>query len=99
MCNSFTLSRDIPQLLAGEYSITRVGVVGFPGARNGEKWGIVREIPTHMRESWTFKKHEEREVLTYDFIGTHPSQAGSPVMGMLSREAIGVHTGATASCS
>jgi V8-like Glu-specific endopeptidase len=89
-------SDHIPRPLAGEYSTSRTAVVGFPGEYNGEKWGIVREIPIHEREKWTFKKDEQKDILMYDFIDTGPGQGGSPVMGMSPREVIGVHIGGNA---
>ena len=86
----------MPRLSAGECFTTRVAVVGFPAEHSGEKWGMVADIPSDKIEDWKLKKDEQKEILVYDFIDTSPGQAGSPVMGMTSRDIIGVHTGGSA---
>lgn len=86
-------SEYMPRLLPGDYSTTKVAVVGFPAEHKGEKWGMVSDVPRDKIEDWKFKKDDQKEILVYDFMDTSPGQGGSPVMGMTSKDVIGVHTG------
>ena len=86
----------MPRPLAGAYSTTRAAVVGFPEEHKGEKWGMAKEIPIKERENWRFKKGEQRNLLVYNFIDTSPGQSGSPILGMMPNDVIGVHTGGSA---
>ena len=83
----------MPRPIAGEYSTTRVAVVGYPGVHEGEKWGMVEHVPIEKRQDWMFKKDVQKKLLVYNFIDTSEGQSGSPVMGMSPRDVIGVHTG------
>ena len=71
--------------------------MGFLGEHAGEKWGMVGHVPSDKRNDWDFPWEEEikdkREILVYDFIDTSPGQSGSPLLGILKCEVIGVHTG------
>ena len=85
----------MPNPLAGEFSITKVAVVGFPDEHEGEKWGMSRKVPIHLRNKWKFSAElNKRELLEYDFIDTSKGQSGSPIMGLEPIFCvIGVHTG------
>ena len=92
-----TFMNDMPKLLAGSYSTTKVAVVGFPEEKGGEKWGMVADVPHDKREDWCFSSEREmKETLEYDFTDTTPGQSGSPVMGMKASDVLGVHTGGSA---
>ena len=92
-----------PGPLSGFYGAYHVALVGFPGEHEGEKWGMVGEVPDSKREDWDFGPDPEKyktkgkEILVYDFVDTSPGQSGSPVMGRESSHILGVHTGGKAS--
>lgn len=99
----------MPDPIAGAYSTYTAAVVGFPGEKAGEKWGMVVNIPDDKREDWRFDTQEEmdwlqidrevkeKEILVYQFIDTSPGQSGSPVMAMKASDILGVHTGGSSS--
>ena len=95
---------------SGSYICSKAAIVGFPCEYNGEKWGMVADIPISKAQRWKFGPRlkipflfmiipilsNEPDVLEYDFIDTSPGQSGSPVMGMKPADIIGVHTGGSA---
>ena len=88
--------------VAGTYISSKVAVVGFPGEKAGEKWGMVADIPHDKRDDWHFGRSndnkEEKEILVYQFVDTSPGQSGSPVMcGGETTIILGVHTGGSSS--
>ena len=83
----------MPHPLSGRYSTNKVAVIGFPGERNGEKWGMVAETPIDKKNDWNFGL---KEILVCNFIDTSPGQSGSSVLGMIPRDVIRVRTGGKA---
>ena len=99
-----------PIPVSGSYNCSKAAVVGFPCEHNGEKWGMIADVPSSKAQCWKFGPcliillniivslpilRNEPDVLEYDFIDTSPGQSGSPVMGMKPADVIGVHTGAS----
>lgn len=75
----------------------QVAVVGFPDEHNGEKWGMIADIPDGERKNWECPYRSDglfKELLLYNFIDTSKGQSGSPIMvGPGNLRIVGVHTG------
>ena len=94
---------SIPIATAGVGNFTtksRIALVGFPGEdKEGEKWGMIVDVPTDKVKDWVFSGDKYIELLVYDFIDTSPGQSGSAVIHITGQnfesvyEIIGVHTG------
>ena len=87
----------LPSLSSTSAHLTKkIAVVGFPEEFNGEKWGMVVNVPDDKESDWHQFLDNKREILVYNFVDTTNGQSGirSPVM-CESGHIIGVHTGGT----
>lgn len=87
---------DLPTPTTGVSDLSgNIALIGFPGEKKGEKWGMSVAIPMDKKKDWTYS--EEKKILVYDFIDTSPGQAGSPIMHLGMEQGpyqiVGIHTG------